>query len=214
LRFAAADEPGQGGYYTRMLNKIMFERQGLNPDVVNADLGDAIAQRDFVRSQKESLESLGSQYKLIPRQEGVRPFFEVDPATLEPIAETLEVRSGRPSVDLEEQKTGGGRYFSAYDPASQTGSSIGIYGIEPRNFPIADPELRPTALQREETRMAIRRKPEEGEALKTYIEEVRRAKAATPETKRRSLDVSEAMRRARIEGRDPQSVLKQFGIGI
>lgn len=214
LRFAAADEPAQGGYYTRMLNKMMFERQSLNPDAINADLGDALAQRDFVRSQMQSLESLGPQYKMIPRQEGVRPFFEVDPVSGEPIAETLEIRSGRPSVQLEEQKTGGGRYYSAYDPESQTGSSIGIYGVEPRNFPIADPELRPSALQREETKMAIRRKPQEGEALKTYIEETRRAKAATPETKRRSLEVSEALRRATIEGRDPQSVLKQFGIGI
>jgi len=206
LRFAAADEPDQGGYYTRMLNKMMFERQSLNPDAINADLGDAIAQRDFVRSQMESLESLGSQYQMIPRQEGVRPFFEVDPVTGEPIAETLEIRSGRPSVQLEEQKTGGGRYFmSAYDPDAQTGSSIGIYGIEPRNFPIADPELRPTALQREETKMTLRRGsyPE----FKTTI-------TSTPEQKRRSLEVSEALRRATIEGRDPQSVLKQFGIGI
>jgi len=214
LRFAAADEPGQGGYYTRMLNKMLFERQSLNPDSINADLGDAIAQRDFVRSQMESLESLGPKYKMIPRQEGVRPFFEVDPVTNEPIAETLEIRSGRPSVQLEEQKTGGGREYAMYDPESQVGSSIGIYGVEPRNFPIADPELRPTVLQREETKMTLRRKPQEGEALKTYMEEVRRAKAATPETKLRSLEVSEALRRATIEGRDPQAILKQFGIGI
>jgi hypothetical protein len=252
LRFAAADEPGQGGYYTRMLNKMMFERQSLNPDVINADLGDAIAQRDFVRSQMESLESLGSKYKMISRQEGVRPFFEVDPVTNEPIAETLELRSGRPTIDTE-RKGGGGRNIAEFTAGagnvtaeavreilqggqktrvrdfdietgglpevfesdrSQTGRSIGIYGIEPRNEPIADPTLRPTVLQREETKMAIRRKPQEGEALKTYIEEVRRAKAATPETKRRSLEVSEALRRATIEGRDPQAILKQFGIGI
>jgi hypothetical protein len=196
LRFAAADEPAQGGYYTRMLNKMMFERQSLNPDVINADLGDALAQRDFVRLQMGSLESLGSKYKMIPRQEGVRPFFEVDPVTNEPIAETLEIRSGRPSVQLEEQKTGGGRYYSAYDPETQAGSSVGIYGIEPRNFPIADPELRPTVLQREETKMAIRRKPEEGEALKTYIEETRRAKAATPEQKLSSVNMSQAILKA------------------
>lgn len=205
LRFAAADEPGQGGYYTRMLNKMMFERQSLNPDVINADLGDAIAQRDFVRSQMESLESLGSKYKMIPRQEGVRPFFEVNPVTNKPIAETLEIRSGRPSVQLEEQKTGGGREYAMFDPASQVGSSIGIYGVEPRNFPIADPELRPTALQREETKMTLRRGsyPE----FKTTV-------TSTPEQKQRSLEVSEALRRATIEGRDPQAILKQFGIGI
>jgi hypothetical protein len=252
LRFAAADEPGQGGYYTRILNKMMFERQSLNPDDINVDLGDALAQRDFVRSQMESLESLGSQYKMIPRQEGVRPFFEVDPVSVEPIAETLELRSGRPTIDTE-RKGGGGRNIAEFTAGagnvtteavreilqggqktrvrdfdietgglpqvfesdrSQTGRSIGIYGIEPRNEPIADPTLRPTVLQREETKMTLRRKPQEGEALKTYMEETRRAKAATPETKRRSLEVSEALRRATIEGRDPQSVLKQFGIGI
>jgi hypothetical protein len=196
LRFAAADEPGQGGYYTKMLNKMLFERQSLNPDVINADLGDAIAERNFVRSQMESLESLGSKYQMIPRQEGVRPFFELDPVTNEPIAETLEIRSGRPSVQLEEQKTGGGRYYSAYDPETQVGSSIGIYGIEPRNFPIADPELRPTVLQREETKMAIRRKPQEGEALKTYMEEARRAETATPEQKLSSVNMSQAILKA------------------
>jgi hypothetical protein len=205
LRFAAADETEQGGYYTRMLNKMMFERQSLNPDAINVDLGDALAERDFVRSQMESLESLGSKYKMVQRQEGVRPFFEVDPVTNEPIAETLEIRSGRPSVQLEEQKTGGGRGYAMYDPGSQTGSSIGVYGVEPRNYPIADVELRPTALQREETKMTLRQGdyPE----FKTSI-------TSTPEQKRRSLEVSEALRRATIEGRDPQSVLKQFGIGI
>lgn len=205
LRFAAADEPEQGGYYTKMLNKMLFERQSLNPDAINVDLGDALAERDFVRSQMESLESLGSKYKMTPRQEGVRPFFEVDPVTNKPIAETLEIRSGRPSVQLEEQKTGGGREYAMYDPASQVGSSIGVYGIEPQNYPIADPELRPTALQREETKMTLRRGsyPE----FKTTV-------TSTPEQKLRSLEVSEALRRATIEGRDPQAILKQFGIGI
>jgi hypothetical protein len=143
LRFAAADEPEQGGYYTRILNKMMFERQSLNPDAINADLGDALVERDFVRSQMESLESLGSKYQMIPRQEGVRPFFEVDPVSGEPIAETLELRSGRPSVQLEEQKTGGGRYYSAYDPAAQLGSSVGPYGLERSSFAagLSSPEM-------------------------------------------------------------------------
>lgn len=204
LRFAAADEPGQGGYYTRMLNKLLFEKQFLNPESVNADLGDALAQRDFVRRRMESLESLGTKYKPLQRQEGVRPFFEVDPETNKIIPETLEIRSGRPSVELEEQKTGGGRYYAMYDPDSQVGSSIGIYGTEPRNYPIADPELRPTALQREETKLTLRR----GEYPKFQA-----AVKSTPEQKLQSLDVSEALRRARIEGRDPNMILKQFGIG-
>jgi hypothetical protein len=213
LRFAGADEPGQGGYYTRMLNSVLSEKQKLNPEAFNADINDALAERNFVRSQIDSAKALGSKYDLIPRQEGVRPFFEVNPATNEPIAETLEIRSGRPAVQLEE-KSGGGRNYAMYDPESQTGSSIGIYGVEPRNYPIADPELRPTALQRQETRVPLRRMPTEGPALKTYIEETKRARAATPETKQRSLEVSEAMRRARIEGRDPNMVLRNFGFNL
>jgi hypothetical protein len=205
LRFAAADEPNQGGYYTSLLNKMMFEKQSLKPESVNVDLGDAIAERDYVRMQMESLENLGPQYKISNRKEGVRPFYEVDPVSNEPIAETLEIRTARPAVQLEEQKTRGGRGYAMYDPGSQTGSSIGVYGVEPRNYPIADVELKPTALQREETKMTLRRGdfPE----FKTSI-------TSTPEEKRRSMEVSEALRRGRIEGRDPQSILKQFGISI
>jgi len=220
LRFAAADEPGQGGYYTRLLNKMLFEKQSLNPESVNVDLGDALAQRDYVRGQMESLESLGTQYQPLKREEGVRPFFEVSEETGEIIPETLEIRTGRPSVELEEKKTGGGREYAMYDPTVfqkslaekeqerrfASGSSEGIYGLEPRDYPIADPSLRPTALQREETKgLKLRRGsfPEFETAIKS-----------TPEQKRQSLQVSEALRRARIEGRDPQSVLKQFGIGI
>ena len=243
LRFAAASEPGQGGYYTRMLNKMMFEKQSLNPESVNVDLGDAISQRDYVRMQTQSLEDLGSTYNLVKRQEGVRPFYEVDPATNEPIAETLEIRSGRPTIETEKEG-GGGRNIAEFvagggnptaeavrqilqggqrtrvrdfdietgnlpqifeEDRAQVGGSIGIYGVEPRSKPIADPELRPTALQREETKMTLRRG--DFPKFKTTI-------TSTPEEKRRSMEVSEALRRARIEGRDPQSVLKQFGIGI
>ena len=243
LRFAAADEPRQGGYYTRLLNKMMYEKQSLNPDSVNVDLGDALAERDYVRSRMESLESLGTQYKPLKREEGVRPFFEVDEATGEIIPETFEIRGGRPSIETK-ARGGGGRNLAEFvagggNPTaeavreilqggqktrvrdfdietgglpqifegdrSQTGRSIGIYGIEPRDKPIADPELRPTALQREETKLTLRQGsyPE----FKTTI-------TSTPEQKRKSLEVSEALRRATIEGRDPQSILKQFGIGI
>ena len=220
LRFAAADEPEQGGYYTRMLNKMLFEKQSLNPESVNVDIGDALAERDFVRNQMESLEALGTQYKPLKQEEGVRPFFEVEKETGEIIPETLEIRSGRPSVQLEEQKTSGGREYAIYDPTvfqksttekeqerrAAFGSSIGIYGIEPRDYPIADPELKPTALQREETKNL---KPRRGEypEFKTVVK-------STPEQKLQSLQISEALRRARIEGRDPQDFLRRFGGNI
>jgi hypothetical protein len=146
-------------------------------------------------------------------EEGQRLFFEVDPLTNKPLPGTQELRSEKYAIDTE-PKTGGGRNYAMYDPESQTGSSVGIYGIEPRDYPIADPELRPTALQREETKVPLRRMPTEGPALETYIEETKRARAATPETKQRSLEVSEAMRRARIEGRDPNMVLRNLGFNL
>ena len=135
LRFAAASEPGQGGYYTRMLNKMMFEKQSLNPESVNVDLGDAIAERDYVRMQTESLEDLGSKYNLVKRQEGVRPFYEVDPATNEPIAETFEIRSGRPSVaEGVVTKPAAGSSIRGISSMEAYGgdllSSEGIYGTE------------------------------------------------------------------------------------
>ena len=225
LRFAARNESGQGGYYTRMLGKLKFEQQSLNPESVNADLGDAIAQRDFVRGQLESFENLGPQFNLIKRQEGVRPFYEVDPVTGEPIAETLEIRSGRPTIDTE-RKGGGGRNVAEFvagggnptaeavrellqggrktrvrdfdietgnlpqifeEDRSQVGRSIGIYGIEPRNKPIADPGLKPTVLQREETKMQLRR----GEYPKFQA-----AVKSTPEQKLSSVNMSQAVLRA------------------
>ena len=135
LRFAAASEPGQGGYYTRMLNKMLFEKQSLNPESVNVDLGDAIAQRDYVRMQTESLEDLGSTYNLVKRQEGVRPFYEVDPETNEPIAETFEIRSGRPSVaEGVVTKPAEGSSIRGISSMEAFGgdllSSEGIYGTE------------------------------------------------------------------------------------
>jgi len=56
-------------------------------------------------------------------------------------------------------------------------------------------------------------------AQKAIEKNPRAAQSATSELNRRenvkqNLQISEAMRRARIEGRDPQSVLRQFNIGI
>ena len=138
LRFAAADEPGQGGYYTRLLNKMMFEKQSLDPNSVNVDLGDLLAERNYVRQQMESLESLGTKYKPIKRQEGLRPFFEVDPVTGEPIAETLEIRTGRPSVaeGTVTEPAGGSSIRGVSSMETYGGdllSSEGIYGTE-RSF--------------------------------------------------------------------------------
>jgi hypothetical protein len=220
LRFAGASDP----YYTRMYNKLQAEKQTLDPSVFNADLGDALAERDFIRTQLDSLESLGTQYKLTPRQEGMRPFYQQTPEG-QIIEETFEVRGGRPSVGegvVEQAASGGGirGRVGQYDPDSQLGSSIGIYGIEPRDFPIADETLRPTALQAEETKVRIPSKPEgitfgyrkmmnkrgleitqadeekARERLREYTEERRRVSRATPEERLSSVNMSEAILKA------------------
>jgi hypothetical protein len=46
------------------------------------------------------------------------------------------------------------------------------------------------------------------------IREAFEGEIARRETAKQSLDVSEAMRRARIEGRDPQSVLRTLGFNV
>ena len=195
LRFAAADDP----YYTTIYNKLQAEKQQLDTSSYNADLGDALAERDFVRGQLESAQSLGPKFELTPRQEGVRPFYQ-QTAEGQIIPETLELRSGRRSVPegvVEKTAAGGGirGRFAQYDPDTQVGSSIGAYGIEPRNIPIADPELKPTTLQREETKVKLKQVPTGQEALAEYIDARRRAKSATTEQKKQSLIESERIRR-------------------
>ena len=195
LRFAAADDPS----YTTIYNKLQAEKQQLDPSSYNADLGDALAERDFVRGQLESAQSLGPKFELTPRQEGVRPFYQ-QTAEGQIIPETLELRSGRRSVPegvVEKTAAGGGirGRVAQYDPDTQVGSSIGAYGIEPRNIPIADPELKPTTLQREETKVKLKQVPTGQEALAEYINARRRAKSATTEQKIQSLIESERIRR-------------------
>jgi hypothetical protein len=195
LRFAAADDPS----YTTIYNKLQSEKQQLDPSSYNADLGDALAERDFVRGKLESAQSLGPKFELTPRQEGVRPFYQ-QTAEGQIIPETLELRSGRRSVPegvVEKTAAGGGirGRVAQYDPDTQVGSSIGAYGIEPRNIPIADPELKPTTLQREETKVKLKQVPTGQEALAEYINARRRAKSATTEQKKQSLIESERIRR-------------------
>jgi hypothetical protein len=213
LRYAMAGEREEGGAYSKMFNTLQAEKQNLpDPESFNADIGDALAERNFVRQRLESAQNLGSTYKMLNRQEGVRPFFETT-AEGEIIPETLEIRTGRPTIDTE-PRSGGGRTFSAYDPEAASKSSVGIYGIEPRDFPIADPGMKPTMLLPEEKKAVLRRKPESGPALQEYIDKTRRMSRATPEQRTSSLEVSEALRRANIEGRDPNMVLRSLGFNL
>ena len=207
LRAAMDRDPEAGGAYTKMFGQVKYEQQNLpDPASLNVDLGDALAERDFVRGQMSSLESLGSTYKLGDFQEGVRPFYEYDPQG-NIIPQTLELRGGRRSVDLD-PKTGGGRLVAEYDPEGQTGSTRGVYGVEQTSRRSGE-STRPTQMTMNElVREGLGQaaaSPEGDVPIPPSLEQMteRRPTAAA----RRSIESSQALRQATIEGRDPQDFL-------
>jgi|DEB0MinimDraft_6_1074348.scaffolds.fasta_scaffold01916_6 hypothetical protein len=214
LRVAMDRDPKGGGAYTKMFGQVKYEQQNLpKPEALNVDLGDALEERDFLRRYMGSLESLGSTYKLGDFQEGVRPFYEYD-AQGNIIPQTLELRAGRRSVDLD-PKTGGGRLVAEYDPKGQTGSTSGVYGIEQTSRRSSE-STRPTQmtineLVREGLEQATA-SPEGDVPIPPSLEQMteRRPTAVA----RRSIDASQIVRQAIIEGRDPQMVLRQRGFNV
>lgn len=214
LRVAMDRDPEGGGYYTKQFGKVKFQQENLpDPASLNVDIGDALAERDFVRRQIGSLASLGSTYKLGDFQEGVRPFYEYDPQG-DIIPETLELRGARRSVDLE-PKTGGGRLFAEYDPESQTGSTRGIYGVE-QTSRRSGTTTRPTQMTMNElVREGLEQasaSPEGDVPLPPSLEQMTERKSTS--AARRSIDASQIVRQAIIEGRDPQMVLRQRGFNV
>lgn len=214
LRVAMEREPSAGGEYTKMFARVKNQQQNLpDPASLNVDLGDAIAERDFVRGRIESLQNLGSTYKMADLQEGVRPYYEYDELG-QVIPSTLELRGGRRSVDLG-PKTGGGRLVAEYDPAGQTGSTKGIYGVE-QTSRRSGPATRPTQLTTNElVQEALEQSaasPEGDVPIPPPQEQVTRKYG--PSASQKSLIVSEALRRARIEGRDSQAVLRSLGFNV
>jgi hypothetical protein len=214
LRVAMDRDPEGGGAYTKMFGRVKYEQQNLpDPASLNVDLGDVLEERNFLRRYMDSLESLGSTYKLGDFQESVRPFYEYDPQG-NIIPQTLELRGGRRSVDLE-PKTGGGRLVAEYDPEGQTGSTRGIYGVEQTSRRTGE-STRPTQmtmneLVREGLEQAVA-SPEGDVPMPptlTAMTERRPTSAA-----RRSIDASQIVRQAIIEGRDPQVVLRQRGFNV
>jgi hypothetical protein len=214
LRVAMDRDPEGGGAYTKMFGRVKYEQQNLpDPASLNVDLGDVLEERNFLRRYMDSLESLGSTYKLGDFQEGVRPFYEYDPQG-NIIPQTLELRGGRRSVDLE-PKTGGGRLVAEYDPEGQTGSTRGIYGVEQTS--------RRTGESTRPTQMTMNELVREGleQAVASPEGDVPMPPALTAMTERRptsaarrSIDASQIVRQAIIEGRDPQVVLRQRGFNV
>ena len=125
--------------------------------------------------------------------------------------------------------------YSVLDrPASQEipggSAGIGVYGLEPGYVPgavskatgeySAAAERRPTQPTFKERKTGFEGLTSEqlvSAAEQTKSPRIRGAfeeEAARRATTKASIDVSEAMRRARIEGRDPQSVLRSLGFGV
>jgi len=214
LRVAMDRDPEKGGAYTKMFGQVKYEQQNLpKPESLNVDLGDALEERDFLRRYMGSLESLGSTYKLGDFQEGVRPFYEYD-AQGNIIPQTLELRGGRRSVDLE-PKTGGGRLVAEYDPEGQTGSTRGVYGVEQTSRRSGE-STRPTQMTMNElTREGLEQataSPEGDVPIPPSLEQMTERKPTS--AARRSIDASQIVRQAIIEGRDPQLVLRQRGFNV
>ena len=214
LRVAMDRDPASGGEYTKMFAKVKNEQQNLpDPASLNVDLGDAIAERDYVRGQMKSLQDLGSTYKLTDVQEGVRPYYEYDELG-QIIPSTLELRGGRKAVDLG-PKAGGGRLVAEYDPAGQTGSTKGIYGVEQTSRRSGE-TTRPTQmtmreLVREGMEQAVA-SPEGDVPIPPSLQQM--TERIPTSTAKRSLQASEIVRRAIIEGRDPQMILRQRGFSV
>lgn len=201
LRVAMDRDPAGGGAYTNMFGKVKYAQQNLqDPSTLNVDLGDALAERNFIRGQINSLENLGTTYKLSDVQEGVRPYFEYDELG-RIIPSTLELRSGRKSIDLD-PKTGGGRLVSEYDPEGQSGSTRGVYGIE-QTSRRSSPTTQPTGMTMDELiREGLEQakaSPEGDVPIPPSLSDLTEQQV-TPQ-KRSSVNMSEAiLRAARLQG--------------
>ena len=215
LKNAMAQEPAGRDSYSRMLGQVKYEQQNLPaPESLNVDIGDAMAERDFTRVQLESAENLGPRYKLIPREEGTRAFYEQTPEG-QIIPETLEVRGGRPSVELE-PKRGGGRGAAEYDPSGQTGSRRGTYGLESTRYPQATSAQRPTQYTADELVQEALEQATASLEGDVPIPPPRQqvSRQFGPRASKQSLVASEIVRRAMIEGRDVKEALRKGGFGI
>jgi len=269
IKSAMDREPADKDSYSRMYGQMQYEMQNMpEPASLNVDIGDAIAERDHVRAQLKGLNELGAQQFLIDQTEGMRPFYEVNPATSEIIPETLELRPGRKAIELT--KGGGGRNvgeFSAggreddlvqrtifvptnekgsklpFNPVTtktraaddagnqltgfegdrtQTGGRAGLYGPERtgRKGERATAGQRPTQVTEDELiNQALMDSTPDELGVPTPPDRdlvfVDRQVYQRPASRvMDSLKASEAVRRAKIEGRDPQQVLRSMGFGV
>jgi len=269
IKSAMDREPADKDSYSRMYGQMQYEMQNMpEPASLNVDIGDAMAERNHVRAQLKGLNELGAQQFLIDQTEGMRPFYEVNPATSEIIPETLEIRPGRKAIELS--KGGGGRNVSEFSAGgreddlvqrtifvptnekgtkspftpvttktraaddagnqltgfdgdrTQTGGRVGLYGPERtgRKGERATAGQRPTQVTEDELiNQALMDSTADELGVPTPPDRdlvfVDRQAYQRPASRvMDSLKASEAVRRAKIEGRDPQQVLRSMGFGV
>ena len=112
-----------------------------------------------------------------------------------------------------------GNLASSYEgDKTQTGSTVTRYGIEPGDDVRADETVKPSRVA-PGTTSPYQNLDDETLSMISLMGKGADAELATKESSRRpkdtsgeSLKLSEGLRRARIEGRDPQSVLRRFGV--
>ena len=133
----------------------------------------------------------------------------------------VETSDGRyvPSVRRTRRSDDFGNLATDYEgDKTQTGSTVTRYGIEPGDNVKVDETVKPSQVA-PGTTSRYQDLDDETLGMISLMGKGAEAEMATKEALRRprdksgeSLKVSEGLRRARIEGRDPQSVLRRFGV--
>ena len=81
------------------------------------------AEKRFQVVEEAKLKDFPSKYRVQKAEEGSRLYFEQDPATGKPIAETMELRVDRPAIDLK-ARGGGGRNLAEYSAGSREDEQV------------------------------------------------------------------------------------------
>lgn len=213
----------------RVYSNTQYQLSNL-PDF-SADISEAVNQRDYVRQQMQSLEALGPKRKLQPIGEG----FSIAEETGELIPRRASVPAGvveKPAAGSSIRGMAGLVEMESFIPEErmQAGTASKEFAMGPRVG--IEPERREAMLRRPvewtpELYPAKRRSPEgyvyTEEAMRKPSVPVgretvlRRAltRRTDPEVARRSVDVSETIRRLQSSNRpDAQDQLRQFLQGL
>jgi len=224
------EKPGQDSY-SQIYGKMQYEMQNMpDPESLNVDIGDAMAERENVRAQLKGLKEVGPQQFLADVTEGLRVGYQVDPKTEQVIPGTEQTRSYLKPI--EQTKAGGGRRVAEFTAGQREPDVVRkVGGVRMRNYDEAGNQR--TAFEGDRTVQAKKtvyglQTPDEviSEGLRpsripesSVVEEGLRQSVAAPEgdvpipppeevlfireKPQRSQDplkASEAIRRARIEG--------------